>query len=151
MPTRVPVADGVFTWPSDEPRLLGSRCSTCGNHMFPVQGGCPKCTGSDTEVVELSRRGTLWTWTIQGFPPKSPPFIGNDDPATFRPFGVGYVELPGEVKVEARLTVADPDQLTIGMEMELVLDPIGTDDDGNEIVTFAFAPVAAPVDEESAP
>lgn len=150
MSTRVPIAEGVFTWPSEEPRLLGSKCTTCGNHMFPAQSGCPKCTGADTEVVELSRRGTLWTWTIQGFPPKAPPFIGNDDPATFRPFGVGYVELPGEVKVEARLTVADPDRLTVGMEMELVLDPIGTDDDGNEIVTFAFAPVVAPVDEESA-
>lgn len=151
MPTRVPVADGVFTWPSEEPRLLGSRCTTCGNHMFPVQGGCPKCTGADTEVVELSRRGTLWTWTIQGFPPKSPPFIGDDNPATFRPFGVGYVELPGQVKVEARLTVADPDQLTVGMEMEMVLDPIGTDDDGNEIVTFAFAPVNGPDNEEGTP
>jgi uncharacterized OB-fold protein len=112
--------------------------------MFPAQGGCPKCTGSDTETVELSPRGTLWTWTIQGFPPKSPPFIGNDDPATFRPFGVGYVELPGQVKVESRLTVADPSQLSVGMEMELVLDPIGTDEEGNEIVTFAFAPVAPP-------
>lgn len=144
MATRVPVAEGIFTWPSDEPRLLGSRCTNCGNHMFPVQGGCPKCTGSDTETVELSPRGTLWTWTIQGFPPKSPPFIGNDDPATFRPFGVGYVELPGQVKVESRLTVADPSRLSVGMEMELVLDPIGTDEEGNEIVTFAFAPVAPP-------
>jgi uncharacterized OB-fold protein len=143
MPTRVPVADGVFTWPSEQPRLLGSRCTTCGNHMFPVQGGCPKCMGVETETVELSERGTLWTWTIQGFPPKAPPFIGDDDPQTFRPFGVGYVELPGEVKVEARLTVADPEQLRIGMEMELVLEPIGSDDQGNEIVTFAFAPATA--------
>jgi uncharacterized OB-fold protein len=120
--------------------------------MFPVQGGCPKCMGVDTETVELADRGTLWTWTIQGFPPKAPPFIGDDSPKTFRPFGVGYVELPGEVKVEARLTVADPEQLRIGMEMELVIEPIGSDDEGNEIVTFAFAPVAAtPGAEEASP
>jgi len=142
MPTRKAVADGVFTWPSDEPRLLGSRCTDCGNHMFPVQSGCPKCAGSDTEPVELERRGTLWTWTIQGFPPKSPPYLGNDDPATFEPFGVGYVELPGQVKVETRLTVSDPAQLQIGMEMELVIVPLTTDDAGDEIVTFAFAPAA---------
>jgi len=142
MPTRKAVADGVFTWPSDEPRLLGSRCTDCGNHMFPVQSGCPKCAGSDTEPVELDRRGTLWTWTIQGFPPKSPPYLGNDDPATFEPFGVGYVELPGQVKVETRLTVSDPAQLQIGMEMELVIVPLTTDDAGDEIVTFAFAPAA---------
>ena len=58
------------------------------------------------------------------------------------PFGVGYVELAGEVKVEARLTETDPELLGTGMEMELVLVPFRTDDDGNEVVTFAFRPVA---------
>jgi uncharacterized OB-fold protein len=109
--------------------------------MFPTQSGCPKCTSAETEPVELSRRGTLWTWTVQGFPPKSPPYAGETDPAKFKPFGVGYVELPGEIKVEARLTEADPAKLKIGMEMELVIVPLATDDDGNEIVTFAFQPV----------
>ena len=88
----------------------------------------------------LARRGTLWAWTTQDFPPPSPPFLGATGKA-FVPFAVGYVELPGEVKVEARLTETDPAVLTIGMEMELVLVPFRTDDDGNEVVTFAFAPV----------
>lgn len=139
MGNAVPVAEGVFTWPSDEPALLGSRCSDCGNHMFPTQGGCNRCTGSSTEVVELARRGTLWTWTVQGFPPKSPPYAGAVEP--FEPFGVGYVELPGQVKVEARLTEADPSKLSIGQEMELVLVPLRTDADGNDVMTFAFRPV----------
>ena len=142
MPTQVPVTQGVFTWPSDDPALIGTRCTNCGNHTFPAQSGCPKCTGSDMERVELSRRGTLWTWTVQGFPPKAPPYAGDDDPTTFKPFGVGYVELPGQVKVEARLTEADPAKLKIGMEMELTLVPLTTDADGNEVVTFAFRPVA---------
>ena len=138
---QVPVEEGVFTWPSDEPRLIGSRCTDCGNVMFPTQGGCPKCSGSSTEPHELTRRGTLWTWTIQGYPPKSPPYRGDDDPKTFEPFGVGYVELPGECKVETRLTVNDPEHIRIGMEMELVLVPLYTNDDGDEVMTFAFAPV----------
>lgn len=142
MMAQVPVTEGVFTWPADEPRLLGSRCVSCGNHMFPRQTSCPKCTGEKTEDVELGRRGTLWTWTVQGFPPKAPPYAGDDNPKTFKPFGVGYVELPGQVKVEARLTEADPEKLKIGMEMEMVIIPLATDDNGNEIVTFAFAPVA---------
>ena len=54
---------------------------------------------------------------------------------------MGYVELDGEVKVETRLTEADPEALSIGMEMELVVLPFRTDDDGNEVVTFAFRPV----------
>ncbi len=141
MTNAIPVADCVFTWPSDDPALLGSRCTECGNHMFPVQEGCNRCTAASTETVELARRGTLWTWTVQGFPPKSPPFAGDADPATFQPFGVGYVELPGQVKVEARLTESDPSKLEIGQEMELVLVPLTRDADGNDVVTFAFRPV----------
>ena len=83
-------------------------------------------------------RGRLWAWTTQGFPPPTP-YSGPTGPA-FVPFGVGYVEL-GDVKVEARLTEADPDALRTGMDMELVVVPFRTDDDGNEVVTFAFRPV----------
>jgi len=141
MPNQTPVAEGIFTWPSADPHLIGSRCVNCGNHMFPVQSGCPRCTGNETETVELGTRGTLWTWTVQGFPPKAPPYAGPTDPARFQAFGVGYVELPGQVKVEARLTEADPQKLRIGMEMELVIVPLCTDDDGNDVMTFAFQPV----------
>jgi uncharacterized OB-fold protein len=144
MGNQVPVAEGVFTFPSDSPRLIGSRCDNCGNHMFPTQNSCPRCASTATSEVELERRGTLWTWTIQGYPPKAPPYAGDADPKSFQAFGVGYVELPGQVKVESRLTVADPDQLQIGMEMELVLIPLTTNDDGDEVVTFAFAPVSDP-------
>jgi len=110
--------------------------------MFPVQSGCPRCSGVDTETVELGRTGTLWTWTVQGFPPKAPPYLGNTDPKTFQAFGVGYVELPGQLKVEARLTESNPEKLKIGMEMKLVIVPLSIDENGDELVTFAFAPVA---------
>ncbi len=140
MGNRVPIEEGLFTWPSDDPRLIGSECDDCGAVLFPAQSGCPRCTSPNTSVRELGTRGTLWTWTIQGFPPKSPPYAG--DVEDFEPFGVGYVELPGEVKVETRLTTADPGQLQIGMEMELTFVPLYVDDDGNEVMTFAFAPVA---------
>ncbi len=145
MGNQVPVADGVFTWPSEQPALLGSRCSDCGNHMFPIQSGCPKCTGTTTETVELGRTGTLWTWTVQGYPPKSPPYAGDANPKTFEPFGVGYVELPGEVKVETRLTVSDPEQIEIGMAMELEIIPLYVNEDGDEVMTFAFAPTGTGV------
>jgi uncharacterized OB-fold protein len=89
----------------------------------------------------LDRRGRLWAWTTQSFPPPSPPYAGPSG-KDFVPFGIGYVELGDEVKVEARLTEADPENLTAGMEMELVMIPLCTDDDGNEVVTFAFQPAA---------
>ncbi len=140
MTTIVAVADGIFDIRDGKPVLLGTRCTNCDNHMFPRQTGCPRCLFNEQEDVELATRGTLWTWTVQAFPPKAPPYLGpvGDD---FKPYGVGYVELPGQLRVEGRLTISDPEQLQIGMEMELVLDPLSIDEDGNQVVTYAFAPV----------
>jgi len=137
--TQIPVAEGLFTWPSDDPQLIGSRCTACGIVMFPAQPSCPRCASTDMEEQLLPRRGRLWAWTTQDFPPP-PPFSGARG-ADFVPFGIGYVELEGEVKVESRLTEADPQRLAQGMEMELVVVPFRTDDDGNEVVSFAFRPV----------
>ena len=135
---RVPVAEGVFTWPSDEPRLIGSRCAACAIVTFPAQESCPRCASTEMAEHLLRRRGRLWAWTTQEFPPPAPPYTGPTG-AAFVPYGVGYVEIGGEVRVETRLTQTAG--LKIGMDMELVLMPVRTDDDGNEIVTFAFRPV----------
>ncbi len=140
MSQRVPIAEGIFTWPSEDPRLIGSRCGACKIITFPTQDSCPRCASTEMREQLLERRGRLWAWTTQHFPPPSPPYAGPTGEA-FVPYGIGYVELPGEVKVEARLTEADPERLTEGMEMELVVVPFRTDDKGNEIVTFAFRPV----------
>jgi uncharacterized OB-fold protein len=136
MPSAVPVADGLFTWPADEPRLIGAACRSCGTVTFPTQASCPRCCGEEMEAKLLERVGTLWSFTVQGFRPK-PPYAG---PEPFVPYGVGYIELPGEVVVESRLTVNDPAQLRIGMPMELVVEPFRRDEQDRDVVTFAFAP-----------
>ena len=89
----------------------------------------------------LSRRGTLWGFTTQQFRPPSPPYDGDDTPESFEPYALGYVELPGELLVQARFTACDPDRLRIGQEMELRIVPYTTRPDGTEVLTFAFAPV----------
>ena len=135
---RVPVQEGLFTWPSDQPCLIGSRDKASGRVHFPAA----RNVGEDSEKVLLSTRGKLYTWTIQNFLPKNPPYTGPETMETFQPYGVGYIELPGEVIVESRLTTANPQELKIGMEMELTIIPFRHDENGDEIVTFAFKPVA---------
>ena len=138
--TQVPVAADLFT-ESPDAQLIGSRCTACGIVTFPSQDSCPRCASTDMAQHLLARRGTLWAWTTQDFPPPAPPYAGATGKA-FVPFGVGYVDL-GDVKVETRLTTADPDELTIGTEMELVIEPFRADGDGNDVMTFAFRPVVA--------
>ena len=95
--------------------------------------------------VLLPQRGTLVAWTTQGFPP-GPPYLGATG-KDFVPFGVGLVQLglgnEAVIRVEGRLTENDPEKLQFGQQVELTMVPFATDDDGNEIVTFAFQPVEA--------
>jgi uncharacterized OB-fold protein len=92
--------------------------------------------------LPLPRRGTLVSWTTQAFPP-SFDYMGDPTGASFEPFGVGLVQLDDVVRVESRLTESDPDKLDFGMPVELRIVPFYLDKDGNEIITFAFAPVGA--------
>ena len=46
------------------------------------------------------------------------------------------------MRVEARLTVGTPEELEIGMNMEIAAHTLTTDDDGNDVITYAFAPAS---------
>jgi uncharacterized OB-fold protein len=63
-----------------------------------------------------SRPGTLWSYTIQRFRPKTPPYAG---PEEFTPWALGYVDLPGEVIVQARLVNVAFADIRIGMPLAL--------------------------------
>ncbi|MFI5957469.1 Zn-ribbon domain-containing OB-fold protein [Cryptosporangium sp. NPDC051539] len=85
--------------------LVGSRCAGCRTVAFPEASGCRRCGGQELVPVTLSGRGRVWGFTVQRFAPKSPPYV---PPAEgFRPFAVGYVELPEGVRVEAVLDCDD--------------------------------------------
>jgi len=137
---QVPIAEGLFTWPSNDPRLIGSKCKKCGVVTFPAQNSCAACSGIETENIELERRGKLWTYTIQCFLPNRPPYEGPETAETFKPFGVGYIELPDQTRVEARIKTNDVDKLEVGMDMELVIEKY-IERDGKDIVSFFFQPV----------
>lgn len=122
-----PIAPGLWT---DEPapRLIGGR-SPDGRIRFPRPEGD---AAAAFEPVALSRLGRLWSWTVQRFEPKRPPY---DGPTPFAPYMLGYVELPGEVIVETRLV--DIDAPRIGMAVELAIVPFDA-----TRATFAFRPAA---------
>ena len=138
---QVPIAPDLFT-EGEEPQLIGSRCGACGVVTFPPQGGCARCGAADMRDEPLHRRGTLYTWTTQGFMPKEPYLVDpTDEP--FAPYLLGYVELPEQVRVEGRLINCDLESVHIGMEMELTLFPLRHDEAGREVLMYAFQPVAS--------
>lgn len=134
MATR-PIAQGVLT-DEEPPRLIGGRDRETGRITFPMP------VGGDAErfdPVPLSRDGTIWSWTVQRFAPKAPPYAG---PAPFEPFAMGYVELSGEVIVESRLTGFDFADLACGLPVTLTTIPFAATLDGTTLTTFAFGPAA---------
>ena len=137
---RVPAVEGLFTWPSAEPCLIGSRCRSCNTCYFPAISTCmnPECDDKENvEQVSLSRKGKLWSYTIQVYNP--PPPFPQVPKEQFTPFAVGIVELPEGVRVIGMLTTTE--NLEIGMELELVAGKL-YEDENNEYLTWKFKPTS---------
>jgi uncharacterized OB-fold protein len=128
------VHDGIFELGDDGTiTLVGGYSPSSGRSHFPRFDVCPYTGADDVERVLLSRSGTLWAWTAVTATP--PGYAGAV------PFGFGIVELTAEqLRVVTRLTVAEPAALSFGQVMTVVADVVGSDDDGNELVAWAFAP-----------
>lgn len=116
--------------------LIGGRHKQSGRIVFPFPSG-PDAAGYDK--LPLATEGTLWSFTVQRFRPKSPPYAGADDERSFKPFALGYVELPGQIIVESRIEVDDPARLKIGMKMKLAAVPFARAA-GDAPLTYVFHP-----------
>lgn len=122
------------------PRLIGNRCNSCGEHFFPKALSCrnPDCMNEDLEEVHLGRRGKLWSYTNNYYPPPSP-YVSPDP---FVPYAIAVVEL-SEEKLMVMGQLADGydfTELQVGMEMELVVEPLSIDNQGNENVIWKWKP-----------
>ena len=133
---RVPIEPGYFTIPGDAaeaPRLLGSRCQSCGEHFFPRRVVCAKCCHRGTDDVELSPHGTLYTYTYIHVP------LFNSQRAAEGGYGVGQIDLPEGPRVQAVLE-GGPGDFEIGMPMDMELETLRENEKGQEVVVFRFRP-----------
>jgi uncharacterized OB-fold protein len=136
------IAEGLFRVVSGRAVLLGSRRRTSGVVKFPAERpelfeGAPEIQ-EDIEAIELSSTGTLYTYTTQEFPPPLP-YKGNRSPEVFKPYVVGFVELPEDVLVESLIVGASAADLRIGQPVVSTLTTLETAD-GQSFLTFAFRP-----------
>ena len=79
------------------------------------------------------RRGRLWSYTDANYQPPEP-YVPVTDPHV--PFCIAAVELEQEKMVVMGQVVAGitVDDLEVGMEMELVIDTLLTDDQGDQLI-----------------
>jgi uncharacterized OB-fold protein len=134
---QVPIHPGLFTLPGDPrgPHLLAARCTACARHHFPAGETCPYCSAERCAVVAVGAGATLYLHTVVNARP--PGYRGKV------PYGFGLVDLPEGLRVVTRIEETDLDVLRPGMPLELSIAPLFVDDAGDEVLSFAYRPVAA--------
>ena len=91
--------------------LYGVRCTACGTAQFPANRGCIVCGAMDRmERVRLQRRGTVFTFTLDHL-------ISGDYLET--PIARAVVDLDGGGRIFLEVTDCDPDEVTVGMRVDL--------------------------------
>jgi len=89
-------------------KLLGLKCKECGTINVPPKMVCGKCTSPDMEVMELSGKGSIQTFTTVYVAPE-----GREPEA---PYTIVMVELDEGPWIMGNLIDIDPSKAT----MELI-------------------------------
>lgn len=131
----IPVIPGAFEMEGNEPHLIGTKCTKCGNAFFPPRFICSYCLTDEGIVkAKLGNKGKLYVYTIINVASRE------FDP----PYAFGFVMIePENIRIPTLISgVQDPNELKSGTEMEMVIEKLRNDKAGNEVTTFKFRPTA---------
>ncbi len=118
-----PVADTTtLPWwqAAAEHRLVVQRCTSCDQTRHPPAPVCSECRSADSDWRELSGRGEVYTYTLVHRP------IAADQELPYV-IAVIALEAAGGVRIISNLVDVDPEQLEIGLPVELVWEDMSAD------------------------
>jgi uncharacterized OB-fold protein len=104
------------------------QCTSCGRFRFPPQPMCPQCHSLERTWTPVNGQKIVRTFTVvREFEPRSVPMFSW--PADQYPIVVVIVELPdaGGVQLVSNIVDCEPDDLRVGMEVEVVFDDVTED------------------------
>jgi uncharacterized OB-fold protein len=115
-------------------RLIGSRCRTCGTHIFPERLRCSNCSGDDVESCRFGGLGEVLAFTTVHEAPR-----GFGDQV---PYVTGLVRLDEGPVIVAMLADILPERPQVGMRVEMVTRKIWADgSEGPIVYGYKFIPV----------
>jgi uncharacterized protein len=77
---------------------------------------CPRCSASPLPAVLVPGDGTVWSYTVQRFAPKSPPYRACSE---FKPFVVAYVQTADGIRIEGIVEGIEPHAVRVGLPVRL--------------------------------
>lgn len=91
-------------------QLEGQTCSACGAVQFPPRSSCSACRAPELERRRLSGLGTVYSYSQASQAPEgfAPPHL------------MALVRLEEGPVVAAQLSDVEPEEVEIGMEVEMV-------------------------------
>jgi len=140
MANKVARIPNLVDWSTGEVRLMSAKCNSCGTCFFPKEHyqHRPGCSREGVEDILLPNKGKLASYTIQHY--ACPPPFKTEKKIT--PYGIALVEFEDE-KIQVAGIIADTDlkSLKLGMEMETTTLTMFTNDEKQQVVTWAFRAV----------
>ena len=95
-------------------KFLVPKCQSCGHFNWTPYPACRSCLSTEQEWVEVSGKGTLYTYTVIHVGPKS---FTQDGPYVFA--FVKLAEGPRPLIVMGNLVGCDPDAIRIDMQVKI--------------------------------
>jgi uncharacterized OB-fold protein len=97
--------------------LRFQRCTGCGAWRHVPRDMCAKCGSFEWEWARSTGKGKLFSWTT-AIQPMMPQF------KDLVPYSPAIVELEEGVRIVSWLTDVKPDELTLGMPLEVTFDDV---------------------------
>ena len=95
--------------------LVFQRCRECGTWLHPPRPACPNCRSLEKDWVPSSGKGTVYSWVT---------YRESPSPRFKVPYTVVLVELEEGVRLISNMVDVQPDEICIGMPVEVVFDDL---------------------------
>ena len=117
-----------------EAYLIGSRCRKCGETYLGGRAICIRCYGNSLEDIKLGKKGEIFTYTIIH---QSAPWVKTPYVAAVVKLAEGPVLRTSLVGVDAK-----PGAVKVGTPVEMVIEKVREDREGNDVIAYKFRPVS---------
>lgn len=99
-------------------QLHVQKCKNCGTYSHPPRPVCHHCRKFELEWVQMTGKGTVYSYVI---------YHRSVHPGFEVPYEVVLVELEEGVRIVSNMVDCEPEDIYIGMPVEVVVDQVFED------------------------